>query len=253
MAESFGVDAERYDRTRQPYPEDLVRRIAAASPGRSLLDVGCGTGIEARQFTDAGCTIYGVEPDERMAEFARKSGLEVETVKFEDWDPAGRTFDAVVAGTAWHWIDPVAGAINAGEVLRPSGVLAAFWHTFELPATVAKAFGAVYARALPDAPFKPGASMQGLAAYQGIFAKTEAGIREASGFTEPERWQFGWEHTYSKDEWLDQLPTHGILTRLPSEKQEEVLAGIAEALDEVGGSFTLPYVTVAVVAERAAA
>jgi SAM-dependent methyltransferase len=250
MAESFGVDAERYDRTRRPYPDELIQRIVAASPGRSFLDVGCGTGIEARQFREVGCTILGVEPDERMAEFARKTGIEVETAKFEDWGSAGRTFDGLVAATAWHWIDPVAGATKAAGVLRPGGLLAAFWHTFELPTSVAKAFGAALTRAMPDAPFKPQASQQGLAAYQGIFGKTEDGIREAGGFIEPERWRFDWEHTYSKEEWLDQLPTHGILTRLPPEKQAKVLDGVAEAIDEIGGSFTMPYNTVAVVATR---
>ena len=29
MAESFGTDAQGYDRTRPPYPEALVARIAA--------------------------------------------------------------------------------------------------------------------------------------------------------------------------------------------------------------------------------
>src|SRR5664279_3324977 len=78
VAESFGVDAARYDRTRPPYPDALVQRIVAASPGSDVLDVGAGTGIEARQFQAAGCTVLGVEPDERMAAFARRRGVEVE-------------------------------------------------------------------------------------------------------------------------------------------------------------------------------
>ena len=75
VAESFGGDAERYDRARPDYPGALVRRIIAASPGRNVLDVGCGTGIEARQFRAAGCTVLGVEPDARMADVARRRGL----------------------------------------------------------------------------------------------------------------------------------------------------------------------------------
>ena len=55
VAESFGGDAERYDRTRPRYPDAMVERIVAASPGPDVLDVGCGTGIEARQFQAAGC------------------------------------------------------------------------------------------------------------------------------------------------------------------------------------------------------
>ncbi|MFB9838760.1 class I SAM-dependent methyltransferase, partial [Actinoallomurus acaciae] len=119
MAESFGVDPERYDRARPRYPDALVERIVAASPGPRVLDVGCGTGIEARQFQAAGCTVLGVDPDARMAGFARRTGVEVEVATFETWDPAGRVFDAVVAGQAWHWVDPVAGAAKAAQVLRP--------------------------------------------------------------------------------------------------------------------------------------
>ena len=102
MAQSFGSDPERYDRARPSYPAALVERVIAASPGRDVLDVGCGTGIVARQFQAAGCSVLGVEPDERMADQARRRGLEVEVATFEDWDPAGRAFDAVVAGQAWH-------------------------------------------------------------------------------------------------------------------------------------------------------
>ncbi|MBW5262700.1 hypothetical protein JGS43_39610, partial [Streptomyces sp. P01-F02] len=74
MAESFGVDAQRYDRARPGYPAALVTRIVAKSPGPhvrdiahahapgpgpgpDVLDIGCGTGIAARQFQAAGCTV----------------------------------------------------------------------------------------------------------------------------------------------------------------------------------------------------
>ena len=78
VAESFGTDAGRYDRARPRYPDALVRAIVAASPGRDVLDVGTGTGIAARQFQAAGCQVLGVEPDPRMAEAARRSGVQTE-------------------------------------------------------------------------------------------------------------------------------------------------------------------------------
>lgn len=83
MAESFGVDAERYDRTRPRYRDAMVEQIVAASPGPDVLDVGCGTGIEARQFQAAGATVLGVEPDARMADLARRTGVEAEVATFE--------------------------------------------------------------------------------------------------------------------------------------------------------------------------
>src|SRR5882762_1044532 len=115
IAESYGTDPARYDRARPAYPDALIEQILAASPGRDVLDVGCGTGTAARQFRAAGCQVLGVDVDARMAEWARAGGLEVEVASFEEWDPAGRTFDTVIAGTAWHWIDPVAGAAKAAQ------------------------------------------------------------------------------------------------------------------------------------------
>src|ERR1700749_3473456 len=99
-----------------PSPAGLIQRIIAASPGRDFLDAGCGTGISSRLFQAAGCRVLGVDPDPRMAELARQGGTEAEVAKFEEWDTAGRTFDAVISAQAWHWVDPVAGVEKAAAV-----------------------------------------------------------------------------------------------------------------------------------------
>ncbi|WP_344585753.1 class I SAM-dependent methyltransferase [Nonomuraea roseoviolacea] len=248
MAESFGVDAERYDRARPGYPDDLVRRIVVASPGPDVVDVGCGTGIEARQFLAAGCTVLGVEPDPRMAEFARKTGVEVEVATFEEWDAAGRTFDAVVAGQSWHWVEPTAGAAKAAQVLRPGGLLAAFAHAYDAPAPIMEAFTAVMRRVVPDSPFSGGPPRPAQEIYQRMFDTFAEGIRQAGAFGEPEQWRFDWERRYTRDEWLDLLPTTGGLTRLSPEQLAEVLEAVGAAIDAEGGGFIMPCTTMAVVA-----
>ncbi|WP_436763619.1 class I SAM-dependent methyltransferase [Streptosporangium sp. V21-05] len=250
VAESFGSDAGRYDRARPRYPDAMIDRIVTATPGPGVLDVGCGTGIAARQFRAAGCEVLGVEPDARMADFARRGGIEVEVATFEDWGAAGRVFDAVVAGTAWHWVDPVAGAAKAALVLRPGGRLAAFWHVFELPAGVTEAFAAVYRRVVPDSPFVFQGVGNALEGYQPLFTKAADGIREVGGFGDPEQWRFDWECSYTREAWLDQLPTSGALTWLPPDRLAEVLEGVGDAIDAMGGGFTMPYTTVVVTAAR---
>ncbi|WP_132126322.1 class I SAM-dependent methyltransferase [Actinocrispum wychmicini] len=249
MAESFGTDPERYDRARPRYPDALIDRIVAAGPGRDvvdILDVGCGTGIVSRQFQAAGCRVLGVEPDARMADFARRGGVEVDVATFEAWEPAGRVFDAVVAGQAWHWVDPVAGAAKAAQVLRPGGLLAVFAHVFEPPPTVAEAFTAAFRRVLPDAPFTSQAATPMADIYQTMFAKFADGIREAGGLAEPEQWRFEWEQHYTRDEWLDLLPTTGGLTRVPPDALADVLTEVGAAVDALGGGFTMQYATLAV-------
>jgi SAM-dependent methyltransferase len=254
VAESFGVDPQRYDRARPPYPQALIERILAGSPGPAVLDVGCGTGIEARQFLAAGAAVLGVDPDERMAAFARRSGVEVEVATFEDWDPAGREFDAVVAGQSWHWVDPVAGAAKAARVLRAGGRLAVFGHVFDAPAPVTEAFAEAFARLVPDSPFAlPSAAGPGRSAletYQAGFAAFADGMRSAGGFAEPEQWRFDLERSYTREQWLDHLPTTGVLTRLPADVLAGVLDAVGAAIDGIGGGFTMAYTTLAATAVR---
>jgi SAM-dependent methyltransferase len=251
VAESFGAEAERYDRTRPSYPAALVDRIVAAIPGREVIDVGCGTGILARQLRDAGCQVLGVEPDERMAVFARHSGIETEIAKFEDWADAGRRFDAVLAGTAWHWVDPVAGAAKAARILRPGGMFAASWNAFGPPERLGRELAAAFARARGgDQPARN--PLPGPDAYATLCDKAADALRETGGFGEPEQWRFGWDQRYTRDEFLDVVPTYGGMgSRLPADQMNEILAATGAAIDAFGGAFTMRYTTVTVAATRA--
>ncbi|WP_329201415.1 class I SAM-dependent methyltransferase [Streptomyces sp. NBC_01435] len=258
----FDGGAALYDRSRPRYPDALIARIADAVPGGDILDVGCGSGIEARQFQAAGCTVLGVDPDEQMAEYARTTGVPVEAGKFETWEAAGRTFDAVVAGTAWHWVDPRAGAAAAAQVLRPGGLLAPFHHSSLTPPELADAAGSAipawttrsadaYQRVGPQTPFDvDGRRKSPMGLYQPLFDEMAEGIRETGCFSEPEQWRFDWERTYTRDEWLGLLPTQGALAKLPQDELAEILDAAGVAIDKMGGSFSLPYATVAVTAVR---
>ncbi|HEY2696042.1 MAG TPA: class I SAM-dependent methyltransferase [Pseudonocardiaceae bacterium] len=252
IAQSFGIDPQRYDRTRAPYPQAMIERIVSAASGPDFLNVGSGTGIEARQFQSAGRTVLGVEPDARMADFARATGIDVEVATFEKWEPAGRMFDAVVCGTAWHWVDPLAGAAKAGRILRPGGVLAPFGHVYEPPAPVATAIATAFRRVAPDSPVGPTGSGSIREGYRRLYDRAADAVRAVGGFAEPEIWRHDWERDYTRDELLDLVPTSGGMTTLPAEQVTEVLAEVGAAVDEVGGVVTMPYTTWGLTAVRLA-
>jgi SAM-dependent methyltransferase len=248
MAESFGSGPERYDRSRPRYPDPMVLRIVAASPGPDVLDVGCGTGIAARQFQATGCRVLGVEPDVRMAEFAQQRGLAVEVATFEGWDPAGRAFDAVIAGQSWHWVDPIAGAAKAAAVMRPAGRLAVFRSDPRPPSDLADAFAAASHRVLPEALAARVGASPPTNGSSALSTSAADGIRQVSAFGEAEEWRFDWEQSYARDEWLDGLPTQGFYTRLAPDKLEQLLADTGAAIDAVGGRFTMRYTTTVITA-----
>lgn len=241
IAESFGGNSERYDRARPRYPRELIDRIAAAGP--RVLDVGCGTGIIARQLRSAGCEVLGVEPDARMAEFARGTGVDVEISKFEDWNGSPHRFDAVVAGMTWHWVDPLNGAVKAGEALRSGGLLSLFWNVFQPPADLQEAFAAAYRKAVPDMPLfdRKTATAD---AYRPFLDKAADGIARAGGFGEPQRNRHEWERPYTSAEWVDLAFTSGGHNLLPADTVEQLADDLHAAVDAAGGSFTMRYSTV---------
>jgi len=251
VAESFGADAERYDRARPRYPDAMIKRIVEASPGPRFLDVGTGTGIAARQLQAAGCHILGVEVDDRMAAHARARGLAVEVAKFEEWNTEGRLFDAIVAAMAWHWIDPVAGARKAADALEPGGLLALMWNVFEAPAALKQSFAEIQARIIPDFPNPWSSPVPMVDAYQAIFDRGIDGLREAGGFATAEQWRIDWDLTYTRDEWLAVIPTSGGASMIPGETLAELLAETGRTIDAAGGTLTIHYSTVTVAARRA--
>jgi SAM-dependent methyltransferase len=89
-AESFGSDAERYDRYRPGYPSALIDDLMSLSPGNAL-DVGCGTGKLAAALLARGLPVLGIEPDPRMAEVAQRKNVQVEIASFESWKAAERS------------------------------------------------------------------------------------------------------------------------------------------------------------------
>ena len=75
-------------------------------------------------------------------------------------------------------------------------------------------------------------------------------MRQAGGFGDAEEWLSRWERPYTRDEWLDLVPTTGGFTRVPGHAQAEILAGMSAAVDAAGGSFTMRYATIAATAAR---
>ncbi|GID91461.1 methyltransferase type 11 [Amorphoplanes digitatis] len=250
IAQAFGSDAEKYDRARPRYPAALIDAVIERLPGRAILDVGIGTGISAEPFRDRGLAVLGVEPDPRMAAVARAKGFIVEAARFEDWDSAGRTFDGVVAGQTWHWVDPVAGAAKSGNVLHPGGRLALFWNAVVPKPELAAEFANVFASLDTGLPFNPWTAAPDADPYGSIIEKAADGLRVTGRFGTVERLAFDWQSTIGRDAWLEQTSTAGGINRLPKDKLDVLLRGIGAAIDAAGGSLEIEYTTVAVIAER---
>lgn len=245
-ADSFGEDAEQYDRARPSYPASLVDDLVTAT-SRRVLDVGCGTGIAARLFADRGCEVLGVESDARMAAVARRHGIDVTVAMFEAWDPPPEPFDLLISAQAWHWIDPVAGAAKAGAVLSPGGRFAAFWNSNLHAREVKDALDPIYQRHRPEPVAGAGSNIEAVARMH----DTVADALDAIGQFEPvEVRRYPWHATYTRDQWLDQLPTHSDHRNMAPEALAALLAEVGEVIDGFGGQITLDHTTKVITTTR---
>jgi len=248
-ASSFGEDAEQYDRVRPAYPDDMIDDLLTERP-RLVLDVGCGTGITTRLFSERGCEVLGIEPDPRMAAVARRRGATVEDGSFEEWDARGRLFDLLVAGQSWHWVDPVAGARRAAEVLRPAGCIGLFWNQSFPIGAARQAMDQVYRHLAPDL----GANSVLIGERDDhLYGDVAESLREGDRFTAVRVERFSHEADYSTDEWLELATTHSDHRTLPGPTLDRLIAALRQALDLAGGHVPVHYETTLVTARTAMA
>jgi SAM-dependent methyltransferase len=249
----FDREAERYDRCRPTYPDPVIDAVLGPeSSGLKVLDVGCGTGIASRLIAQRGADVFGIEIAPRMAAIAQGHGIDVEVGAFEDWEPAGRTFDRVTSAQAWHWLDLPVATAKAASVLRPGGRLCLIWNAGSHPDDLADALAEVYALALPSrvhTVFRGYAANRSTDRRSGLTSEVAA-IAEVPDFDTPTETWFPWTRTYQRDEWLDQLLSRSDHTALAPAVQERLFEGIGVTIDDFGGSFIMNFESVLITATR---
>jgi ubiquinone/menaquinone biosynthesis C-methylase UbiE len=121
--------AREYAHHRKIHPEVFRELLASGlfGPETRVLDVGCGTGNYAAALSEAtNCRISGVDPSERMLDWARDAAS-WESLTRSDAEnlPFGAdTFDVVMSTDVIHHIrDRAAYFRQVARVLRPGGHL----------------------------------------------------------------------------------------------------------------------------------
>jgi SAM-dependent methyltransferase len=129
---TFEEVPELYERARPIYPEEVFADIAALAgleEGARVLEIGCGTGQATLPLARRGYSLVCVELGEGLAAAARRklapfANVEVVHANFEAWEPQRGDFDAIVAFTAFHWLDPELRYEKSARLLRANGSLA---------------------------------------------------------------------------------------------------------------------------------
>ncbi|WP_431949429.1 class I SAM-dependent methyltransferase [Actinacidiphila sp. bgisy167] len=244
----FDEDAELYDRVRPGYPGvvfDDLTAVAGLRPGARVLEIGCGTGQATVPLAARGFRVTAVELGPSMAAVARRRlaaspGAEVVVSAFEDWPLPDEPFDAVVAATAFHWIDPAVAVVKCAEALRPGGVLAVI-ATHHVDGGSRDFFADVqecYERFTPERPPRPRPSAAAL-------VPADSGETDRSGCFGPAVFhRYERELPYTTDEYLDLLLSYSNHRALPAVLREGLLACVRALIDgRYGGRVVKRYLT----------
>lgn len=139
-ARAFDEWAEEYERFRPGYPDALFDVIASRlrlPDDAAVLDVGAGTGKVARAMARRGWRVTALDPGERMLAVLRRraaeEGLSIDAVRAtaEDTGVRAASFDAAVAGEAYHWFDAPVALRELGRAVRPGGGVSFFWNVVD--------------------------------------------------------------------------------------------------------------------------
>jgi ubiquinone/menaquinone biosynthesis C-methylase UbiE len=127
----FDGVAELYEASRLGYPSDIVEfavATAAVGVGSEVLEVGCGTGQLTESLARYGFRLTAIDIGPSMVAAARRRldgpALSLQVSSFEDFAAADASFDLIVSGTAFHWVDPEVMFRKPARLLRPGGWLA---------------------------------------------------------------------------------------------------------------------------------
>lgn len=237
----FERSPERYARARPDYPEDLWQRleeIGIARDDSRVLDIGAGTGQVAGPLVERGAQVDAIEPGAALAGYLRRRypTVDVQLSTAEDAVYPTASYDGVVCGTALHWVDLAAVLPRIRACLRPGGWFVPFWHVFFDPDAEITPFRAAINEMFGRAP-----SIEGTPLDEGQWRHA---LADGGLFTVEEvvRWPFS--HRMTSSELVALLRTFNGWS-------ERNVATAFETAEQLGGSVTEHYTTVAYFCRRA--
>ncbi|MCD0481265.1 class I SAM-dependent methyltransferase [Streptacidiphilus sp. ASG 303] len=233
--------ADAYERSRPSYPLPALRGLADAvglEPGRTVVDLGAGTGKFTRLLALTGARVVALEPVAamrgRLAELL--PGVEVGSGTAEATGLPDASADVVVAAQAWHWFRQEEALAEVERVLRPGGSLALVWNTFDDSVPWVRDFQRIYfGRAPEDLPSH-------------LDGRWRTLLEARPGWSPVEELHLPNPHPVTREGVLERMASSSIIAALDAAEQERVRAEVDAVLrahpqTRDGDRVELPYTT----------
>lgn len=233
LRNTFGTDAENYDRFRPRYTEELFEFISADTEGKKALEIGSGSGQATGWFLNKGYEVTCCEISSDFCDFLKEKyknhAITVHNLPFEDFEGENEGFDLIFSATAFHWVDRDIGFPKLFSLLKKGGRLALFWNVpygaydnERLFDDIQKAYGSE--RKWGEPAEKYGFCMEYLEKYP--FEKIEKHI-------------FKGHRRLSAEQYISLLETYSDHKAMEAERKNKLYENITSAIEKYGGYINI--------------
>jgi SAM-dependent methyltransferase len=240
-----------YERSRPSYPLAALAALADAVPleaGRTVVDLGAGTGKFTRLLALTGAEVLAVEPvaemRERLAELLPAVSVTAGTA--EDTGLPGGCADAVVAAQSWHWFEAGEALGEAERLLRPGGALVLVWNTYDTSVPWVRDFQDIYFRLAPNDLPSPPLGRPGDTGGPGGGWRKAFSARKGWGAIEERHWPN--PHTTTVADVVERMMSSSHIAVLDADAQARVRSEVEAVLGahdatRGSGAIDMPYTT----------
>jgi SAM-dependent methyltransferase len=239
-AEGYTTTADAYVRGRPGYPPEVagwLRDTLDLGPGRTVLDLGAGTGKFTRRLVDTGAHVIAAEPVAAMLAKLSAELPQVDTlaVTADALPLPDESVDTVICAQSFHWFATGAALAEIRRVLKPGGRLGLIWNMRDASIGWVAQLDAIVNRREGDAPrYYTGA-------WRDVFP--------FDGFGPLHVQRFSTGHTGSpEDVIVARVHSTSFIAALPADEQAQVDAEVRALIatePTLSGrdTITVPYVT----------
>jgi SAM-dependent methyltransferase len=249
-ADGYTANAEGYVRGRPGYPPELAGWLANTlelSAGKTVVDLGAGTGKFTPWLVRTGARVIAVEPVDAMRAKLADALPDVEALQgtAQTIPLADASVDAVVCAQSFHWFAHGDALKEIHRVLKPGGKLGLVWNLRDKRVPWVAKLDAIVDRYEGDSP----------RFYTGAWRKAFPHL----GFGALHETRFSIGHSGSPEHViLDRVRSTSFIAALPEDERARIddkVRALIDAEPELRGKHevTVPYETAAFVVVKESA
>ncbi|MCR4682658.1 MAG: class I SAM-dependent methyltransferase [Clostridiales bacterium] len=230
----FDTIPEQFDRYRPRYCPELFSELisfAGIGPGKSVLELGPGTGQASGPVLDTGCDYHALELGEHLyakmiEKFGSRPNFHIVNGDFVTYDFGGARFDMVYSAATIQWIPEEIAFRKTFDLLKPGGTLAMMLTKGDYRTPNEALYREI--QKVYDSYYRPAAE------YKNMKAPFDYTHATGYGFVGFEKREYHGRREFTADEYAAYCGTHSDHLVIPEPCRTPFFEGLRRCVREAG-------------------